>query len=94
MHGCGMGFNEISDNFWRYAGYINWAANNDIIVLFPQAKKGVGINFIGCWSPEWDFSGTYAEKTNDGIQGIALTKMINRILEDRADSFVSVLDNR
>ena len=36
------------DVWSRYGGYLQWAATNDIIVLFPQALIGLD-NPFGCW---------------------------------------------
>lgn len=39
FHGCEQTIDDIGDVYVRETGYNRWAAANDIIVLYPQAKK-------------------------------------------------------
>ena len=49
-HGCSGGASFIGTGFIENAGYLEWAATNDIVVLFPQIKAS-DTHFIykGCW---------------------------------------------
>jgi poly(hydroxyalkanoate) depolymerase family esterase len=57
FHGChqvwdrpaGDSGANMGDRFYRYAGYNEWAENNRIIVLYPQAQKAAGVNPRGCF---------------------------------------------
>lgn len=67
LHGCHQVWDQpagdtganMGDKFYRYAGYNEWAENNNIIVLYPQATKTAGVNPRGCF----DWWG-YEEATN------------------------------
>jgi hypothetical protein len=41
-HGCEQTINDIGTAFIEHSGYINWAASNNITVLFPQAVSSSG----------------------------------------------------
>ena len=57
FHGChqvwdrpaGDSGANMGDRFYRYAGYNEWAENNRIIVVYPQAQKTSGVNPRGCF---------------------------------------------
>lgn len=57
LHGCHQVWDQpagdsgpnMGDKFYRYAGYNEWAENNNIIVLYPQATKTPGVNPRGCF---------------------------------------------
>jgi poly(3-hydroxybutyrate) depolymerase len=57
FHGCHQVWDRpagdyganMGDKFYRYAGYNEWAENNRIIVLYPQAQKTAGVNPRGCF---------------------------------------------
>jgi len=48
FHGTGMGFASIADNYFKRAGWLEYAASNDIIMLFPQSDYGL-TNPLGNW---------------------------------------------
>ena len=55
IHGCEQGRNKIDGTFVKNAGYLEWAASNNLIVLFPQAKTNT-LNPKGCWD-FWGYTG-------------------------------------
>lgn len=67
----------IGTIFVEQTGFLEWAAGNDLIVLFPQAAPFEG-NDRGCW----DFwGGTGVDYYNNkGVQPNAIKKMIERII--------------
>lgn len=77
FHGCDQNTDAVGDAFYRDAGYNRWADTNNIIVLYPQARKTVA-NPRGCW--DWwgydDFN--FAGKS--GGQMVAIKTMIDRIV--------------
>jgi hypothetical protein len=49
-HGCGGGSSYIGTGFIENAGYLEWAATNDIALVFPQIKGNkIQGQFQGCW---------------------------------------------
>lgn len=94
LHGTGMGFAAIADNYFKRAGWLEYAASNDIIMLFPQADYGLtnplanwDINVPQPWKYTEPWLGQYTEEgehtilTNQGVQPKAIKAMIDRILE-------------
>jgi len=75
FHGCKQGASFVGDRFVRGAGYLEWAASNRIVVLFPQIDPGVRPpNPNGCWD-WWGYEGErYAVR--DGPQLLAVRAMI------------------
>jgi poly(3-hydroxybutyrate) depolymerase len=57
LHGCEQGRRTIGDRFYNGTGYNEYADNNKIIILYPQAKasKGIPPNPKGCWD-FWGYS--------------------------------------
>jgi hypothetical protein len=49
LHGCASGFENIFDWVIRYSGWTQYAAENNLIVLFPQVKSNYQYNQGGCW---------------------------------------------
>ncbi|MEM8797573.1 MAG: hypothetical protein AAGE61_18570 [Pseudomonadota bacterium] len=39
LHGCKQGHDTIQETYVRFTGYNRWAEANNIVVLYPQAKK-------------------------------------------------------
>jgi hypothetical protein len=85
FHGCLQGgatdkrTSHSGNLFSKYAGYNEWAATNDIIVLYPQvqARSSDPINPQGCW--DWwgqDYTDE-AYHTKRGRQIKAVAQMIN-----------------
>lgn len=82
LHGCEMGQGRIGEAFVRHSGLNEWAAANDMVVLYPQAKPSLP-NPLGCW----DWWG-YAESTwqpdplhdtREGRQARALMTMVEQV---------------
>ena len=87
LHGCRQGVALVKDAFARHAGYNVWAADHDLVVLYPQVKPSeptwftwwVPYNPRGCWD-WWGYSGTdYA--TRGGAQIAAISAMVARLGE-------------
>ncbi len=85
LHGCKQGQSFLplkpppggglyyGTTFVRNAGYLRWADNNRLVVLFPQAVSIPGTNPNGCWD-WWGYTDSrYAER--DGVQIRALRAM-------------------
>jgi len=73
FHGCNQTLDDINTIFVQHAGFNGWAESNDIIVLYPQAKKTL-LNPEGCWD-WWGYTGLdYA--TNLAPQMITVNSMV------------------
>ena len=77
LHGCKQGRELLGTYYAQNTGYLEWAAANDIVVLFPQAKSMTG-NPFGCWD-WWGYTNSSFTDRN-GVQPSALKKMVDRIL--------------
>jgi poly(3-hydroxybutyrate) depolymerase len=66
----------IQDQFAKTAGYNEWAESNDIIVIYPQAAKGI-LNPKACW--DWFGYTGLNYSTKFGTQMSALMKMIQHL---------------
>jgi poly(3-hydroxybutyrate) depolymerase len=82
MHGCKQGATEIGREFVESAGYLEVAAVNSIVLLFPQlAPSYQPLNPNGCWD-WWGYEGEdYALKR--GAQMAALRLMIADLLGEQ-----------
>ena len=49
FHGCGQEKQFLNEDYAQNTGYLEWAATNDLIVLFPQAVSAPFVNESGCW---------------------------------------------
>ena len=78
-HGCGGG--GQTDNI-IHVGYLEYAESNNIIIVFPQSKAGLG-NLGGCWD-WWGITGK-AFDTNESLQ----LNVVMRLVHD----LPSVLDD-
>ena len=63
LHGCKQGREVVGEDYVRLTGYNRWAEANNIVVLYPQAKKipapwynWYGGNPNGCWD-WWSYAG-------------------------------------
>jgi poly(3-hydroxybutyrate) depolymerase len=92
LHGCRQGVQDVGEAFVRDAGYNDWAAANDTIVLYPQVKPvrpnwllaWLPNNPLGCWD-WWGYTGPdYAVKS--GAQIAALRAMVERVTAPRDSS--------
>jgi len=83
FHGCKQGASFVGDRFVRNAGYLEWAASNRIVVLFPQIEPGATpLNPNGCWD-WWGYEGErYAVR--DGPQLLAVRAMISDLRRETA----------
>ena len=76
FHGCEMTVDDIGEQFTLLTGYNPWAAANDMVVLYPQAKR-TALNPKGCWD-WWGYTGVdYASKV--GVQMDAVDKMVTEL---------------
>ena len=81
FHGCRQYAGEVNDQFYRYAGYNQWADNNRIIVLYPQTvATSLGpFNPKGCWD-WWGYTGSDFAYRN-GAQIGAVRSMLDHLAQ-------------
>ena len=50
---------DIGDSYIKDTGYLEWAAENNIVVVFPQTVRSttLPVNPKGCWD-WWGYTGT------------------------------------
>jgi poly(3-hydroxybutyrate) depolymerase len=79
FHGCKQGATPIGKEFITGSGYLEAAAANSIVLLFPQVKASdKPLNPLGCWD-WWGYEGaSYAVKA--GPQMAAVRLMIGDLL--------------
>jgi poly(3-hydroxybutyrate) depolymerase len=79
FHGCRQGGSFVGDRFVVGAGYLEAAAGNGIVVLFPQIEPSYQpLNPNGCWD-WWGYEGDwYAVK--GGPQMLAVRAMVADLL--------------
>lgn len=78
MHGCGQSKVQLEDHYAKNTGYLEHAASNNMIILFPQTSSNLDpFNSNGCW----DFWGYTGENyyNNQGVQPSTIMKMIARL---------------
>ena len=92
LHGCEQGQDYLpldspsppgggllfGTTFVRHAGYAQWADNNRIVLLFPQAVSIPGLNPNGCWD-WWGYTGAHFAD-QQGVQMRAIRNMIDRLV--------------
>jgi len=80
MHGClqtaAVGNGEVA---LRNAGFLEYAASNDIIVVFPQNYYNYTSNMFCCWSHQDHTLGDPNSTNNLGIQNQVFKGMIDRL---------------
>lgn len=79
LHGCEQSNSQIGPVLAEQSGLLRWAAANDLIVLFPQAKKSrfFPMNPMSCWD-WWGYTGeNYLSKNAAQLQGIRA--MVSRL---------------
>ena len=83
FHGCKQGATPIGMEFITGSGYLEVAAANSIVLLFPQVKASYKpLNPMGCWD-WWGYEGeSYAVKA--GPQVAAVRLMIGDLLGEPA----------
>ena len=89
LHGCGQQYEAIGHEFYKKAGYNEWADTNALIVLYPQTIARFGWNWKVFWTlgyvmnPNacWDWWGydTSDYYTQRGSQITAIRKMLDRL---------------
>ncbi|HEY3197029.1 MAG TPA: hypothetical protein VGJ57_03355 [Nitrospirales bacterium] len=89
FHGCLQHIDAIGDEFYKKAGYNEWADTNNLIVLYPQTIARFGWNWKAFWTWKyiinpnacWDWWGyddtNYYKKS--GSQMTAIKKMLDRV---------------
>jgi poly(3-hydroxybutyrate) depolymerase len=87
FHGCHQGKNQApegkSSKYVKYAGYNEWAEQNNILVLYPQIFPSP--NPPGCWD-WWGQAYTDANYANkNGKQMAAVKAMIDRVAKLKPD---------
>lgn len=81
LHGCAQTLADVDDDFVTKTGINEIAEANNIIVLYPQAKKSMitPSNPQGCWD-WWGYSDSFLDKTKyvskDGKQMNAIWEMV------------------
>jgi poly(3-hydroxybutyrate) depolymerase len=85
FHGCRQGRSFVNDVFVRQAGYLETAAANGIVVLFPQLEASYQpLNPNGCWD-WWGYeSNWYAVK--GGPQMLVVRAMVGDLLGEPASA--------
>ncbi len=79
FHGCNQSGEDVGDAYASLTGFNRWAESNNMIVLYPQAKKSklFPMNPQGCWD-WWGYTDeNYA--TKDGQQVKAVRAMLDDI---------------
>jgi poly(3-hydroxybutyrate) depolymerase len=79
FHGCRQGAEFVGESFVRAAGYNSWAEANDLVVLYPQARRSwlLPLNLEGCWD-WWGYADPdYATRT--GTQVSAIRNMVRAL---------------
>ena len=77
FHGCSQGRKFLDTYYAQNTGYLEWAAANDLVLLFPQ-NAGMTGNPGGCWD-FWGYTNqNYTDKK--GIQTSAVKNMVDRVL--------------
>lgn len=88
LHGCEQSSEVLGTDYVTGTGYIPWADDNDIVVLFPQAVSrtdgllGGVLNPYGCWN-WWGYGGDDLYATRAGAQVGAIVGMVERIASGR-----------
>ncbi|OOV86149.1 extracellular catalytic domain type 2 short-chain-length polyhydroxyalkanoate depolymerase [Oceanospirillum linum] len=76
LHGCDQSAEVAEDHFIRNSGFNRWAETNNIVVLYPQAKKSLP-NPKGCWD-WWGYeSEPFFSRKNQQVS--AIIRMADRL---------------
>jgi len=70
---------NLSDIVPRKSGWLQYAAENDMIVIFPQVKSHYNYNSGGCWNNS--YLGRTGQSTKNGIQPKTLIAMVERLVQ-------------
>jgi poly(3-hydroxybutyrate) depolymerase len=73
FHGCRQGASYVNDRFVRGSGYLEWAASNGIVLLFPQIEPSYQpLNGFGCWD-YWGYENEdYLTKEGPQVRAVRL----------------------
>ena len=72
FHGCKQTIHDIGEQYMLNTGIGRWAGENNLVVLFPQARR-TALNPKGCWD-WWGYTGIdYASQL--GIQMATVKRM-------------------
>lgn len=84
FHGCKQGGSFVGDQFVRRSGYLEVAAANDVVVLFPQVEPSLQpLNPNGCWD-WWGYeSGSHAAKAGPQMRAVRL--MVGDLADEAAN---------
>lgn len=88
FHGCLQQFDSPfqGDHFIYESGYNNYAVTNDLIILYPQVSFSLW-NFDSCFDiTGYTSGGKDYYDTKEGVQGIAVKNMIQRITAPKDQS--------
>ncbi|WP_394823934.1 hypothetical protein [Pendulispora albinea] len=85
FHGCKQyATGTVGDQFYKHAGYNEWADTNRIVVLYPQTIPTSGTNPNGCWD-WWGYdSPDYAKRA--GPQMAMVRRMIDALSGGAGDA--------
>ncbi|WP_370298699.1 fibronectin type III domain-containing protein [Pontibacterium sp.] len=93
FHGCLQNAESIGDNFYRYAGYNEWADTNNVVVLYPQTTQTGQIyipdtpfNPKGCWD-WWGFTDPGALNANYATRSSIQIKAVWAMATQLASGF-------
>lgn len=82
FHGCHQGEADLGDAYYKNVGINEWAVNNNIVVVYPQAEPSFG-NPNGCWD-WWGYSGSdYAFKSGEQMR--AVKSVIDRFMTNKLE---------
>lgn len=79
LHGCRQSEDFVDEAFVRHTGLNEWAAGNDLVVLYPQVQTSTvrPMNPLGCWD-WWGYSGDdYTQRSAPQIR--AVMAMVERL---------------
>lgn len=82
LHGCEMSATQIGETFVRHSGLNEWAAENRLVVLYPQAEPSLP-NPLACWDwwgydeSLWELDPLYDSREGQQVQ--ALKAMVDQI---------------
>lgn len=79
LHGCGANYELIQFEFIMNSGFGQYATNNDLILLFPQANGHWRKNSFACWDFGMTGASTGDYNTNEGMQPKAIKRMVERL---------------
>jgi poly(3-hydroxybutyrate) depolymerase len=77
FHGCRQSEDFVGEAFVRHTGLNEWAAGNDLVVLYPQVRASTlrPLNPQGCWD-WWGYSGAEYD-----VRGAAQVSAVAAMLE-------------